>query len=60
MSSNFVTLVITHSSIPNFRVEKNFDVSLTISELKKRVRRYNRLLHFLNVNFYVLSAFLGR
>jgi len=38
MSSSFVTLVITHSDLPNFRVEKNFDLSLSVSDLKNRVR----------------------
>lgn len=36
--STFVTLVITHSDLQDFRVEKNFDVSLTVGDLKKRVR----------------------
>lgn len=36
--TSFITLVITHSVIPDFRVEKNFDSSLTIAELKQKVR----------------------
>jgi hypothetical protein len=38
MSSAFVTLVVTHSDLESFKVEKNFDISLTVTELKKKVR----------------------
>jgi hypothetical protein len=40
MSSSYVSLIVTHSDIPNFRVEKNFDLSITIADLKKRVRSH--------------------